>query len=302
MSICVIGAAILDINAKSKNPIIPQDSNIGTITLSCGGVGRNIAENLARLKTDVKLIAPLGDDLFGQKLLNDCQRAGIDMSCCQICPGGLSPAYVAVLDQNGEMNVAVVGDAVSITFDHILKHAETIRNSQVILIDTNLHKDVINSLPDIFSGKDFYLDTISVNKAARVKDIAGKIHTLKMNRLEASFLAGFNIEDEDSLERAARHFLNQGTKRLVISLGQEGFYYRTQEEKIRCRPAPIIPVNATGAGDALMAGITYCSLHNKSGSCTVSFAQAMAKMALMSESAVNVDISPEKIEEVQKIG
>ena len=47
--ICVIGAVNVDIIASSYVRLIHQDSNPGTVKISYGGVGRNIAENLCRL-------------------------------------------------------------------------------------------------------------------------------------------------------------------------------------------------------------------------------------------------------------
>ena len=50
-----VGAANLDLNGASCAPIHLRDSNPGHISLSAGGVTRNVCENLARLGADVKL-------------------------------------------------------------------------------------------------------------------------------------------------------------------------------------------------------------------------------------------------------
>ena len=43
----VVGGANVDIGGRSAAPLVPADSNPGTITLSLGGVGRNIAQSAA---------------------------------------------------------------------------------------------------------------------------------------------------------------------------------------------------------------------------------------------------------------
>ena len=56
----VIGAANMDIQGYPGTPLVQKDSNPGQVKISCGGVGRNIAENMARLGLDVKLLTLLG--------------------------------------------------------------------------------------------------------------------------------------------------------------------------------------------------------------------------------------------------
>ena len=50
----VIGGVNIDIGGHSFQPLIPADSNPGKISVSLGGVGRNIAHNLSLLGTDVR--------------------------------------------------------------------------------------------------------------------------------------------------------------------------------------------------------------------------------------------------------
>ena len=82
----VIGGVNIDIVGYPYSKLIPQDSNIGGVKLSLGGVGRNIAENLVRLGVDTKLISILGDDIYGKKILDEAKknRPGYDrMSDCK---------------------------------------------------------------------------------------------------------------------------------------------------------------------------------------------------------------------------
>ncbi|NCU32778.1 MAG: winged helix-turn-helix transcriptional regulator, partial [Candidatus Moranbacteria bacterium] len=62
--VVVIGGANIDIQGYPHQPLIPHDSNIGTVKMSLGGVGRNIAENCARLNIPTRLISVVGNDLY----------------------------------------------------------------------------------------------------------------------------------------------------------------------------------------------------------------------------------------------
>ena len=98
-----IGAANVDICGRSKNPIIMADSNPGAMSISLGGVTRNICENLARLGGSVKLISALGSDLYGHMIREESTAAGIDMSQCMTVEGHPSSTYMSLLDERGEM-------------------------------------------------------------------------------------------------------------------------------------------------------------------------------------------------------
>ncbi|MCA3574619.1 MAG: carbohydrate kinase, partial [Aestuariivirga sp.] len=60
--VIVIGGANVDIKGRSSGPFVQGTSNPGEVTVSAGGVGRNIAENLSRLGVSVSLFTALGDD------------------------------------------------------------------------------------------------------------------------------------------------------------------------------------------------------------------------------------------------
>ena len=47
--VCVIGGMNIDLQGSSNQPLVFNDSNPGEIVMSAGGVGRNIAENIAKL-------------------------------------------------------------------------------------------------------------------------------------------------------------------------------------------------------------------------------------------------------------
>ena len=58
--ITVIGGANVDLCGSAIGPVVPKDSNPGRVRMTAGGVGRNIAESLARLGLPVRLICAPG--------------------------------------------------------------------------------------------------------------------------------------------------------------------------------------------------------------------------------------------------
>ena len=64
----VVGGVNMDIGGRSYGNLVAADSNPGVVTMSLGGVGRNIAHNLALLGDDVRMLKDFGDDLYGQRI------------------------------------------------------------------------------------------------------------------------------------------------------------------------------------------------------------------------------------------
>ena len=67
-TVVVIGAVNMDICGRPDKAPRLHDSNPGTVSFSAGGVGRNIAHNLCLLGMNVKFIAAIGDDVYGDSV------------------------------------------------------------------------------------------------------------------------------------------------------------------------------------------------------------------------------------------
>ncbi|MFR8874520.1 MAG: PfkB family carbohydrate kinase [Oscillospiraceae bacterium] len=76
----VVGGVNIDIGGRSYGPLVARDSNPGRVQMSLGGVGRNIAHNMALLGLEVHLLTAFGDDLYAQRIAASCGELGIDIS------------------------------------------------------------------------------------------------------------------------------------------------------------------------------------------------------------------------------
>ena len=84
------------------------------------------------------------------------------------------------------------------------------------------------------------------------------IFLMKPNLKEFMFLTDKEIEDESQIIRKAQEIIkNQQCEVIVISLGAAGAYYITSETFTHI-PSPLVPLSSrVGAGDCMVAGITY---------------------------------------------
>jgi sugar/nucleoside kinase (ribokinase family) len=105
LPVTVIGGMNMDIHVAADTGTFDRStSNPATVRLVPGGVGRNIAENLARLGMDVRLLGAVGGDPMSDQLLAGTAAAGVDVCMVARIPGRSCGIYVALLNGNGELD------------------------------------------------------------------------------------------------------------------------------------------------------------------------------------------------------
>jgi pseudouridine kinase len=296
----VIGASMIDIVGRSKNSLIHKDSNPGHIRVSAGGVSRNISENLSRLGAHVSLLTAICDDSFGQMIKDSCIKSNVDISEAYLVHGESTTTYIAILDETGDMDLALSDTAAldKIPVDYILKKDYVLKGSEIIVVDAVLPSDVMDVIGQKYgSTKRIFIDPVSVGKAKSIKDKLHYFDTLKCNRLEAEYLSDVKINNNKDVEKAAAVLIDKGIKCIYITLGVEGVYYRSPEATGFMKTVPTTIQNATGAGDAFMAGLVFSKLNGFEEEDCVRFALTCASIAIESPYTVNPNISYEMVKE-----
>jgi sugar/nucleoside kinase (ribokinase family)/uncharacterized membrane protein len=226
--VTVIGGITQDIGGKSRYPITAADKNIGTVNTSLGGVGCNIARNLASLQIPVNLVTALGNDWFKNVALAQLElyRINADLSYFSSTTG--SATYLFILDSDGNMKLALSDFAV---VDELTpKFFETILyqlTDSVLVLDCNLVADSIAYICQNYTGT-IIVDPVSHKKAERILPVLDKLDYVTPNLMEAQTLADSNSSDPEFL---ADQILARGVKNVIITLDAQGCYYASSLQK-----------------------------------------------------------------------
>ena len=293
----VVGGVNIDIGGKSLAPLVAADSNPGTVKLSLGGVGRNIAHNMSLMGTDVRMLTAFGDDLYGQRVVASCAELGIDVGhACRVA-GGTTSTYLYITDETGEMALAVSDMEIckKITPAYLASNLPLLQNAQLVIADANIPAESLVFLAENCTVP-LFCDPVSTAKAEKLRPILHKIHTLKPNRLEAELLSGVKIETRADMEKAADKLLEMGVHRLFISLGSEGVYAAMGDERLWLPNLPGNMVNTTGCGDAFMAAIGWAYLEGMDLRSTAMAGLAAGSIAMESEETINPAMSAAAIQ------
>ncbi len=292
----VVGGANMDIGGRPAAPAVPRDSNPGTVRFSPGGVGRNIAHNLALLGREVAFISVFGDDPSGEALRQSCLRAGIGIENAPVLPGGRSAAYLFILNHEGDMELAVsdMGIYEEMGPAFLAPRMDAVNRAGLCVADTNLPAEGLAYLAR-HCDTPLYIDPVSTTKAKKLAGLLGHVHTLKCNRAEAALLAGVDAGGESGPERAAAALLAAGLRQVVITLGAEGCLCAGDSGLTRLPACPAAMANATGAGDAFTAALAHGRLAGLPLESAARLGLAAASLAVASADTISPDISDARV-------
>lgn len=279
-----VGGANIDIQGFSNAPINMRDSNPGTLRLCPGGVGRNIAENLAWLGAKVHMVTAVGEDSFAEMILKSCVNAGIETADIEVIPGARSSSYLVLTDSDGDMLAAISDMHIMKSLDgsFIRRHGIAFDTADAIVLDPNLSVDSLETLTNGWSHKPLFADPISTTYAGVLKRFLPALRMVKCNRQEAEVFAEMEIRDEAGLETAADRILETGTRCAVITLGSDGVLYKDREGlRLRKYHKPLEPVSATGAGDSFTAAMVYGYLAGMKPETSLELAMKAAEITIM---------------------
>lgn len=294
--VAVVGGATMDIRGFPAAPLVQRDSNPGSVTLSPGGVGRNIAHNLALLGQPVKFLSVFGGDAWATPLAQSCRSAGVDVSQCPTLANGATSVYLFITNEKGEMELAVSDMAVyeQITPDFLAARMHIINRAQVCITDTNIPGESLAYLAQ-HCRVPLFADTVSTTKTKKLAGLLPYLHTLKPNRIEAQLLTGIEIVNDASLAAAAKALLKAGLTQVFITMGEEGVYCADHRQNLRLpiNPGPV--VNTTGAGDAFTAALAYGYMNGLTLAQTARAGLAAAALCIASAETISPQMSKEEL-------
>jgi pseudouridine kinase len=317
--IVVIGGANIDLRGRPAGELLERHtSNPGKINVGSGGVGRNIAHNLALLSVPVTLLSAVGDDGEGIRILEETGKAGVKME--QMIISGEHPTgiYLAILDEKGEMEVAVSDMKIleEITVDYLRSKAYLIKESKIVVVDTNIPEESIEYVVELCNKVKVpvLIEPVSVEKARKLRKVLDRsgrwiIDYITPSEGELESILGVEIGDDQDLDldidldiaRAAEELKGKGVKNVIITLGKRGIYVSYGETGGSSKGGQDEPtkfmapykgevVDVTGAGDALVAGLVYGIYKGYSLEVAARFGLGAAALTISSKEAVRRDL------------
>ena len=266
--VITIGSCGLDIVGRASEAIHPGTSNPAVLRMSPGGVARNVAENLARLGTDVYLLSAVGDDPEGRLILAQAREAGIHVEHVLTVPEARTGAYLAVLDELGNLRLAMDDMRIveSVSPEHLRGCKELLAEASVIFLDGNLTPRSLALAVRLAkqAGVPVAADPTSVSLAARFETLLDDLWMFMPNEAEAGALVPARAAPTDRVRglEAAHQLVSRGVEAAVVTLSEFGVAYASPEVSGLVPAVQTEIVDPTGAGDALTAAVLFALLND----------------------------------------
>ena len=262
MGIVVIGDVFIDIKGYSIASYIPQGRNVGTIAQIHGGVGRNVAEDIANLELKPTFVGLVDNDAMGEDVIRKLERHKVDTRYMRKVKNGMG-TWLAVFDQDGDVVASISKRPDHRPIEQILdEHGDEIfQDADSVVIEIDIDKEIVKKTFHYAEkyGKKVYALVSNMTIAIERRDFLRRTACFVCNQQEAGILFSEDYGDlkpEEMARCLAKRIQSAHIPKMVVTMGSDGAAYADQEGNWGVYPAMKVDVvDTTGAGDAFFAGV-----------------------------------------------
>lgn len=258
--IVVVGACNMDLVSY-----VPRLPNMGEtlhgerFQMGFGGKGANQAVMSAKLGAEVTLISKVGQDIFGEKTINNLKKYNISTEHVSVTDEGFTGVAPIAVDPDGNNAIIIVTGANDILSEQdILQARESIEKADVLICQLEIPEKITLKALEIAHKA----ETMTIfNPAPARKDLPEGFFEysdiLCPNENEAELLSGAPVDSISSAKNAGKILLSKGARSIVLTLGKKGSIL-IEKDNTKHFPAPEVEaVDTTGAGDAFIGSLGY---------------------------------------------
>lgn len=264
-------------------PTAGHDAYASRVETHLGGAVCNSSVVFEKLHQSTRMLGAIGQDHWGEFVLNELQRAGVDTRfIAHKSEQGTGLIFIGVIP-NGERTMFSYRGANTILEpqdvpDSILENVSLVQLSGYVFISPNQCQTAFHLIEMAQSrGIPVSLDT-GLDPLEREPEIFRKVlprlTICITGKEEASLLTGC-----DNLKEQAAALLAQGMKLVAIKLGSRGAYLAWPQGELLLPAFKVEVKDTTGAGDAFSAGLVYGWLHGYSPCACGALANALGGLS-----------------------
>ena len=253
MTVVVFGSINLDLVVEVAHLPAKGETVIGDrFFSSAGGKGANQAVAIAKLGIPVSLVGQVGDDTFGQTLINSLQSSGVNTDGININSHTYSGIASIVVDRYGANTIACAGGANNLVREaEIQQFKKLLPQAKIVLLELGIPLATVLTAAREAKAHDclLILDPAPVT-ANLPEELYSLVDIITPNEIEASQLVGFTVDGVTTARQAASSLHQMGIKNVIITLGSQGSLYSNELESYWLKPIDVPVVDTVAAGDA----------------------------------------------------
>ena len=270
MGIVVIGTVFVDIKGFPDDVYSPTGRNAGRVETVHGGVGRNVAEDIANVELRPTLVSMVDDTAAGDEVLRKLRKHKVNTDYVVACPDGMG-IWLAVFDNTGDLAGSISKRPDMSPLVGLLdeKGDEIFADCDSIVVEIDLDKEIIKRVFRYAEkyNKKVYAVVSNMVIASQRRDFLQSIDCFVCNLQEAGilFVEDFSaLEPEELSEELYTRIVHANIPAMVVTMGSRGSVYASRDGERGYFPPETVKVrDTTGAGDAFCAGVAIGLTYGK---------------------------------------
>jgi ribokinase len=290
--VLIIGSSNMDLNIYSKRLPKPGETVTGGMFRQClGGKGANQAVASARDGSPTIFMGKIGQDNFGDQMLQNFQKEGIDATPVIRAPEAHSGVAFIMIDKKGENMISVApGANFLLNPKEIRKNSDIIQHATSLIVQMEIPIETIQEIYKVASEG----DCIKILNPAPLKpipeDLFKNIDIIvpnegELTRLHA--LLGFKDYSEDkensnnNITAMSKDIAEVGVRYIITTLGSKGcmIFDGLDDKELKVPAFPVEAVDTVGAGDCFNGVLASQLCKGKTIKRAVLFATCAASIA-----------------------
>lgn len=271
MSIVVVGTVFVDIKGFPEDRYIPAGRNAGHVEIVHGGVGRNVAEDIANVELRPKFVSMVDDSAEGEAILKKLRNHKVNTDYIVSTDNGMGK-WLAVFDHTGDVVASISSRPSMEPLARLIeeKGDEIFRDADSIILEIDLEKDIIKSVFRFAQkyNKKVFAVVANMSIASQRRDFLQSIDCFVCNEQEAGilFVEDFSsLSPEELCEEISKRVISAKIPSVVVTMGGRGSVYADMfGNKGICPVQSVMVRDTTGAGDAFCAGTAIGLTYGKS--------------------------------------
>ena len=262
--ILVVGSLVMDLIVST--PRFPQEGEtvLGSdFRTASGGKGANQAVQAARLGADVTMIGRVGEDAFGQEMIESLKASGVHTERILKTAGVSSAIGNVQLEKHADGTTAnriivVSGANMKITPDDVAFLKEGIADYDMVILQYEIPMQINEIVAGYAAAKGVPVMVNTAPSAPTSDELLKNVAYISPNEHEAQDLTGIPVRTEEDARKASEQLMSRGVRNVIITRGVAGATLMNKDGMI---VSPCVPcehvADPTAAGDSFVGA--FCT-------------------------------------------
>jgi len=270
MGIVVIGAVFVDIKGYPEAIFIPSGRNAGKVETVHGGVGRNVAEDIANCELRPTFVSLVDQTGAGLDVIKKLRNHKVNTDYIWKTRDGMG-TWLAVFDNDGDVYASISKRPNLLPIVDILeKHGDEIfANADSIVCEIDIDKEIVKRVFKLAKkyNKKVFSVVGNMSIALERRDFLKSIDCFVCNIQEAGLLffddyTGKSVEE--MIDIISSKVIAAQIPSMIVTMGGDGAVYADLTgDKGFCPARKVEVKDTTGAGDSFCAGVAIGLTYGK---------------------------------------